>query len=104
MATGRTPDASEKKRDEDSMITAYDARGKSRTWLTKDLPGGKLPPGWSDEPPAGTHPNDPDNPKNSGVSAANADRAAELDRREQELAEREAKLAESRPGGGNKQK
>lgn len=98
MATSRTPDASETRRDEDSKITGYDARGKARTWLTKDLPGGRLPQGYTDEPPEGTHPNDPDNPKNSGV--ADASRAADLDRREAELAEREAKLAEANKGAG----
>lgn len=85
MATGRTPDASETKRPEDSKVTGYDRNGKARTWLTSQLKDGKLPEGYTDEPPDGTHPNDPDREEKQRV------------RREREEA---ANQATDRGGGG----
>lgn len=42
---------------ETTAVCGYDAQGCARTFnLVK---GEKLPEGWSDAPPAGTHPNDP---------------------------------------------
>jgi len=98
MATGRTPDASETKRPEDSKITGYDRKGKARTWLTSELPGGKLPDGYSGAPPDGTHPNDPRRAEKAAEQTA--DREADLDRRERELAEREARSSGGGGGGG----
>jgi hypothetical protein len=89
MATGRTPDASETKRDEDSKVTGYDSRGKARTWLKKDLPGGKLPDGYADEPPDGTHPNDPDKEEKQRV------------RREREANEERAAAEQQQKGAGS---
>jgi hypothetical protein len=96
MATGRTPDASETKRPEDSTIAGYDKRGKVRIFRTDSLKDGRLPEGYSKEPPDGTHPNDPRREEKAAEQAA--DREADLDRRERELAEREAKAS------GGKQK
>jgi hypothetical protein len=83
MATGRTPDASETKRAEDSIQAGYDKNGKRRDFLTKDLVDGKLPPGYTGTPPAGTHPNDaqpkrglleqPHRPRRSAPAAAAAE-------------------------------
>lgn len=65
-------DPSETKRAEDSKITGYDRNGKARTWRADELRGGRLPEGYTDEPPKGTHPNDPDFGKPKEADAGNA--------------------------------
>lgn len=95
MATGRTPDASETKRAEDSTRAGYDKKGKVKIFRTDELRGGQLPEGYTDKPPEDQHPN----VKASKPPAdAAAEREAELERRERELDEREA--AANRPTGG----
>jgi hypothetical protein len=101
MATGRTPDASETKRAEDSIQAGYDKNGKRRDFLTKDLVDGKLPPGYVGTPPAGTHPNDP-NPAETRAARAAAqaeeERAAAAAAAEQQKRLRE----QQQPAGKSK--
>ena len=99
MATGRTPDASETKRDEDSKVTGYDRNGKPRTWLKSALAGGKLPEGYADEPPDGTHPNDPDKDEKMRVRREREAREAN-----EERAAAAAEQQQKGAGGGGKVK
>lgn len=47
----------EEKRPETRAVTGYDRAGNAKIFDLR--PGQKLPEGWVDAPPPGTHPNDP---------------------------------------------
>jgi len=49
--------AIEKPRPEDRTIFGYDKQGNAKKFEVDKLPGGRLPPGFTDEPPPGKHPN-----------------------------------------------
>ena len=51
--------AVEKPRPEDRTIIGYDKQGNAKKFELDKLPGGRLPAGFTDEPPPGKHPNAP---------------------------------------------
>lgn len=79
-------DASEERRDEDSTVAGYDKDGKVKIFRTSELRNGKLPEGYSDAPPEGTHPNDPNREEKLAARKA---REAEEERAAAEQAAKE---------------